>query len=396
MTLSRVLTLTGRMRGPSSSLSSTSPRSLVFLVALASGAIHLSVGAVGCESSPATASSTSTTGSGGGPVIPPPDAKDLQTIFDAVDQQNIEKLLSEVTGAVPVTVDGATLHLSERWSAQGKASFRAYWKQYFTALGATVNEVPFPVDPADIAPEHLVVGETVGHNVEAVLPGESADSLVIVVHYDSVGLQGMEKQNPGVDDDGSGLATLLEAARIFAAHAHRKRTVRFVAADYEEISSDLLGDLAYVAYLQKEAKAKGFKIVAAADNDQTAWSCWDEHLCRKNAPPANLAFRLTTCSGDSLGYDYPDLLKGARRIAATYSTMQVQAVCDGSGDTDHYAFWKAGIPAYVIEEIDADLNPHYDDNDTGDDTLAHVNTSYLFRIAQVAITYQAELAGIGD
>jgi hypothetical protein len=381
----------------SSRSSSRAPRrSLALLLALASGVIHLMVGGGGCGHEPAGASSTASTGGSGGGADPLPDPKALQSVFAAVDQKNLEKLLAEVTGVAPVTVDGATLHLTERWSAAGKASFRAYWKQYFTALGATVSEIPFPVDLTDIDPDHVVVGETTGHNVEAVLPGDSADSVVIVVHYDSVGLKGLETQNPAADDDGSGLVTLLEAARIFAARSHRARTVRFVAADYEEISNDLLGDLAYVAYLQKESKAKGFKILVAADNDQTAWSCWDEQLCRKNAPPANGAFRLTTCSGDKLGYDYPDLLKGVTQVAATYSTMQVQAACDGSGDTDHYAFWQAGIPAYVIEEIDADLNPHYDDNDTGDDTLAHVNTSYLFKIAQVAITYQAELAGIGE
>jgi len=53
------------------------------------------------------------------------------------------------------------------------------------------------------------------------------------------------------------------------------------------------------------------------------------------------------------------------------------------------------MPAYVVEEFEADNNPHYDDVDTGDDTLAHIDIDYLFQISEVAITYQAKLVGIG-
>jgi hypothetical protein len=76
--------------------------------------------------------------------------------------------------------------------------------------------------------------------------------------------------------------------------------------------------------------------------------------------------------------------------------MKVFPECDGSGDTDHYPFWEVGVPAYVIEEYDPDENPHYDDNDTGDDTIDHIDLDYLFPIAQIAITYQAQLMGIAQ
>ena len=68
-------------------------------------------------------------------------------------------------------------------------------------------------------------------------------------------------------------------------------------------------------------------------------------------------------------------------------------MCDGSGDTDHYPFWVAGIPAYVIEEWGSENNPRYDD--TGDDTLAHIDFPYLTATAKIQIAFQARLAGIG-
>lgn len=344
--------------------------------------------ASGTASSSASTSSTSavTTGTGGS------SGDVLQDVFNGVDQTHLEGYLKELTGVTPVTVKGSTYAITERWSPPAKEKFRAYYRQYFEGLGAVVNEVAFPVNPNDVDSDHAV-DETTGHDIEAILPGASADTVVIITHYDSVGLMGKEQDNPGADDDGSGIATMMEAARIFAAHANRKYTVRFVAADYEEISDGLIGDVAYADYLQKEAASKGFKIVVVSDNDQTAWSCWDENLCIGKAPPPNSEFRMISCSGDGIA-DYPELTKGISDIAAKYSKVTVRGECDGSGDTDHYPFWLAKVPAYVIEEIDSENNYHYDDNGTGDDTLAHVNLEYLHNIAQVQITFQAQLIGV--
>jgi len=314
-------------------------------------------------------------------------ADPYKAVFDAVSKDILEKELRDTTGQNPVTVNGTTMTISERWSIAGKTNFRAFFKQLYTALGATVNELTFTIPN--------LIGETLGHNMEAVLPGASADSVVIIVHYDSVGITGKEKDNPAVDDDGSGLAMMMEAGRIFSQIKDRKNTVRFVAADYEEISDNLDGDFAYVKYLQGEAASKGFKILAASDDDQTGWSCWDENpsLCGKKVVPANSTFQLITCSGDINKYDYPDLAKGFMDVASAYSTMKPTAECDASGDTDHYPFWVAGIPAYVIEEYGSENNPHYDD--TGNDTIEKINMQYLTQISQIQITFQAKLMGIG-
>ena len=338
------------------------------------------------------------------PPTPPPANADAGTeagatgdvykgVFDAVDKASIQHLLEDLTGANAITEGGRTFRITNRWAPASKANFRAYWLDKLRALGATAQELAFPIAKSSMDPNHLV-DETEGHDVEAILPGRSADSIVIVTHYDTVGLKGKELENPGADDAGSGLAVMMEAARIFAAIPNRKNTIRFVAADYEEISDNLDGDVAYVKYLQAEAAAKGFKILLAADNDQIGWSCWSENRCTAGAPAPNSVFRMTSCSGDAKKYDYPDFTKGITDVADKYGAIEVFAECDGSGDTDHYSFWQAGIPAYVIEEYDPDQNPHYDDNDTGDDTLAHVDLDYLFHTAQVAITYQAQLVGL--
>lgn len=320
-----------------------------------------------------------------------------KAVYDAVDPASIQTFLRQVSGADAVMVGGAQVNITDRWSATSKANFRAYYKQYFEGLGATVTELPFATTVDST--HNPVPGETMGHNIEAVLPGESKDSLVIIVHYDSVGIKGKETENPGVDDDGTGVAMLLEAARIFAKIPDRKNTVRFVAADYEEISKNLDGDFAYVQYLLNKSNAEKFRILAASDNDQTGWSCWNEDpsLCRKLSGgltfPKNTTLELITCSGDSKGYNYPELRDGFLEVARTYQTnMLPNAVCNGNGDTDHYPFWVAGIPAYVIDEWGSDNNPHFDD--TGGDTLEKVDFEYLTAISRIQITFQAKLMGI--
>jgi Zn-dependent M28 family amino/carboxypeptidase len=306
-----------------------------------------------------------------------PPAADTRSIAERVDPASIQSLLQQIAG--------------ERWSPAGKQRFRDWFRAHAKTLGMDVEESSFHIQDSEAV---LSIGETEGHNIDAVLPGTSKDTLVLITHYDTVGITGHERENPGVDDAGSGLAMILEAARIFAAIPNRRYTVRFAAADLEEVT-DLEGDDAYVAWLQHEAKAQGFRILAAADDDQVGWSCWKEKGCSPGAPAANSIFQLIACSGDARHYDYPDFTKAMKDVLVeTKSPLHLDTSCDGSGDTDHYSFWKAGIPAYVVEEYDADRNPHYDD--TGDDTFAHLDLDYLTSIARVNIALQAKLAGIGE
>ncbi len=77
------------------------------------------------------------------------------------------------------------------------------------------------------------------YNVTAVLPGKTrpGDYHVIGAHYDSA-------NNAGADDDASGIAALLEAARVASMHEFEASLV-FVAFDREE--AGLIGSRAWVA-----------------------------------------------------------------------------------------------------------------------------------------------------
>ena len=66
-------------------------------------------------------------------------------------------------------------------------------------------------------------------NIEAELPGTTkADEIILLgAHYDTTNI------SPGANDNGSGIAGVLELARLFAGK-NQSRTIRFVAFTYEE------------------------------------------------------------------------------------------------------------------------------------------------------------------
>ena len=105
-----------------------------------------------------------------------------------------------------------------------------------------------------------------GLNVVATRPGSSSEMLVFAAHYDSV-----PNRSLGADDNASGVAVVLELARLLV-RSDRPETLVFIAFDGEE--EGLLGSRAYVQQLsgpqRKAIKAVyNFDEVGAGDRPLT-------------------------------------------------------------------------------------------------------------------------------
>ena len=288
-------------------------------------------------------------------------------VFASVDQARLLALLKDMSGVNPVVVGGETFSLTDRYSPASKAKYRKYWSNYFKSLGMATSELAYPNSHGN--------GEAEGHDVEAVLPGASSDSVVIIVHYDSIGPNGPD--NPGADDDMSGMATLMETARILAAHRGAlQRTVRFVASDYEEWGG-LEGARAYAKYIQALSQKNNFKVVAAIDDEQSGWNEGSDNV-----------FDVYSCGGATDSTAMGDMLA---ETASLYSGMTATRACMGE-NSDHYAMWEIGVPAVVFSEHDPFNNPHFDRE--GGDTFDRIDQGYLLRIAQVGVTFAARMAGL--
>jgi len=303
----------------------------------------------------------------------------LKEIFDEVDGDHIIQLMRDLSGVDPVDLGGTQVRIDERFSSDGRKRFRLYFTQTMENLGLEVNQFHYQ------AAGHPRPGD----NVEAILRGPSADSFIVIVHYDSIGPRGRETMNPGADDDMTGMSILFETARLFVKHRDRLTyTVRFVATDEEELGG-LAGARNYAAYIKAKSLSEGFALVAAVDDEQSGWNCSVDKRCGDNTFPA---FDIFSCgSGAGHTFNFPALGDQFASVVAAFSPLNVTRGCLGQ-NSDHFAMWEIGVPAVVYSEHNPFANPHFDRS--GGDTFDKIDTAYLISIARPAIAFQAGLAGL--
>jgi hypothetical protein len=139
------------------------------------------------------------------------------------------------------------------------AKFNAFAKASKGRMTAVIEDFVIPADGRRITADSKVA------NVVATLKGTNpADNRIIIVsgHLDSRNKDVMDATNgaPGANDDGSGVAAVIELARILA-KAEFSATLVFVAFTGEE--QGLKG----ATFLADKAKSEGWKIEAVLNND---------------------------------------------------------------------------------------------------------------------------------
>jgi len=184
-------------------------------------------------------------------------------------------------------------------------------------------------------------GKYEGKNVVAVLKGETNSSVILTAHYDSY------PGSPGADDDGSGIACLLMAAKILSKYEFY-HTIKFVAFSGEEQGS--LGSSSYVRYLYD----RGEDIIANINVDTVG------HATSKEA--GSLIRTLTNEA--SILYRHANF-----------------------GGSDHQSFVNYGYEAIFFVEYEFNKNMH-----TPDDTIEHVNVSYLTKVCRLIVATTAKIA----
>lgn len=111
-------------------------------------------------------------------------------------------------------------------------------------LGYQPEEMPVPWSRRGAAEKPAWV------NIFFELPGTGAPNEVLLIgaHFDAV------PGSPGADDNGSGVAALLEIARVLRAGPPLRRTVRFALFNLEEVG--LVGSTRYAVLLAERARAQ--------------------------------------------------------------------------------------------------------------------------------------------
>jgi Zn-dependent M28 family amino/carboxypeptidase len=232
------------------------------------------------------------------------------------------------------------------WRPQSMAAAAGYIRTAFEAAGYVVNVQSFASRGVNVS------------NLEVVLPGNGAADEIIVVgaHYDSVA------DSPGADDNASGVAALLELARLLAGTT-LPRTVRFVAFANEEAPffyGDEMGSNLYAA----RAQAQGKRIEAMLSLETIGYYT-DEPGSQRYPFPFNLFYPDT---GHFIGFvgnlASRALVRravGAFRASTPFPAEGVAAPSgiEGIHWSDHWSFWEAGYPAIMVTDTAPFRYPHY-------------------------------------
>ena len=160
-----------------------------------------------------------------------PQSPVVQQIINTVNQDSIIKFVSELSGVVPTIINGTSQTIVSRHKLQpGNALAETYIKQKLQNYGLTTTIQMF---------------STTGKNVYGVKTGTEFPNkkYIICAHFDDMPSGATA---PGADDNGSGTAAVIEAARIFSQYSF-PYTIVFALWDEEE--QGLVGSEYYACLL---------------------------------------------------------------------------------------------------------------------------------------------------
>lgn len=206
-------------------------------------------------------------------------------------------------------------------------------------------------------------GEIPLRNVIGILPGSdpqlASESLIIGAHYDHLGLGWPEvragnqgKIHYGADDNASGVAVMMELARLAAKQWQPARSIIFVAFTGEEAS--LLGSTHYI----QAAKNYPVEKIAAMLNLDTVGRLGDNPV---------------TVFGTGTASEFIHIFRGASFVTG----VNVKPVQDDIGSSDQAAFIKAGVPA-----VQFFASAHEDYHRPGD-VVEKIDSAGLIKVAAI-------------
>lgn len=210
-------------------------------------------------------------------------------------------------------------------------------------------------------------------NIVGRLSAQRGASLIILgAHFDSV------EGTPGADDNASGLAVLLEAARLLS-RARLRSELLFCAFNLEELN--MIGS----TYFAKKLKAAEVKVEAMISLEMIGYT---DPRPGSQKYPIGLSW-LYPERGDFIGvignWYSSSLLRRFTRQMRQVPGLPVETLSvPGNGGlvpavrlSDHSPFWDLGYPALMVTDTSFFRNPHYHGPR---DTLDTLNLDFMAKV----------------
>jgi hypothetical protein len=306
--------------------------------------------------------------------IAPVPVRPDTTLLSLMNQVDADRLY--------VTIDALVGMRTRRVNSSGIEAAAAYVLNQFNTIRDNSYQNSFSVLTQEF-PINWDNTQSTGRNIIGVLQGSDVGAGVYILgaHYDSISYNFTDSgaYAPGANDNASGIAALLEVARILSQHRHRA-TIMFVAFSAEEIQRK--GSLAFVSdYLQRhpDINVKGMlnmDIIGSStgpDGDVN-----DREIRLFSADPNESGSRQ---------------LARALNLVAVRHVSDMRIVVQGAVDrpgrySDHMSFSDANYPSVRFTEALEDVSRQHSDRDTIDD----VQATYLVRAAKTILACMTALA----
>lgn len=311
------------------------------------------------------------------PRYPPPDAT-LQRAADAwlarIDPGRLRTVVQSLPGPrnrvhAPDAMAQTDALLLDAWRAAGWRTGRQHLHlrdlraRLYHPGGQTRGPHPVHVYP-----------ELDGTNLVAIAEGATDEAIVIVAHHDTV------RDSPGADDNGAGLAALIELAAQLGERRFR-RTAILAAPDFEEIG--LIGARYLVRWLKGRYRVRGAIVydpigyMNAAPGTQQVPSGIDRLYpgqvarlaARGNAADTvvsiyrraslDLVTEWARCLSATIGPERVLMLRDPLDLPVIGPALMAVPVARNFSRSDHVRFWHAGLPAIQVTNTANFRNPNY-------------------------------------
>jgi len=283
----------------------------------------------------------------------------IQTIINSTNIDSLVHFVKELSGEVSTIIGGSPYTIVSRYKNNASNDKAAdYIKQKLQSYGLPTYNQNF---------------SSTGRNVYGVQLGTVYPNkkYIICAHYDDMP---SGSTAPGADDNASGTAAVIEAARIFTQY-QSKYTIIYALWDEEE--QGLIGS----AYYAQQAHNAGDSIMGVINMDMIAWD-------NDNDGVGEIHIR---------NYANSTSLKDIMvQVNTTYSVGVIPSIINpGATASDHASFWNNGYGALLLieEYYGGDFNNYYH---TINDKILYFNQPYFHKMSRLALGTVATLADLTE
>ncbi len=315
------------------------------------------------------------------PDISPEHRQFIQSALDILgDDTEARAILDDLNGIRNVVYPAAM------------ASFEAVIIDRFEDLGLSVLTQPVTVQtvqwPAGDYDNAVLIGPYTMNNIIAVKQGENPDLAPVLItgHWDSVCV------GPGIDDNASSCAGVLEAARALRGFRF-ERTIKYILFGLEE--EGLLGSYYYTGQMTEIPKSViNFEMIGYTSESQTVLPMTDVLLGFPVKGDFAAVFAADFSHDLAMVYAavFDSFLPGfPYYIARTGSGFPDDPFLGDILRSDHTPFWEMGIPAVMVTDTANLRNPYYH---TPEDTIDKIDFGFMMNCIRSGTAVLCVEAGI--